>query len=191
MAAMRSATGGDEAHGGIQVLAPTCGARPFEASSQTMERTDKMTIATHALSQKDAAVVGQMREALKMVKGTVTGPHARPMFDDIMKEVAPADNIESEKGVVGGVPGLWVRPQSGPGDRAILYLHGGAYVVGSPPSRLQRPGRARHPADRIGWRFSRRRVGRCFRRSRMPTRRRARSSPYRPGPIWRSRAHPC
>jgi epsilon-lactone hydrolase len=97
-----------------------------------MERTDKMTIATHALSEKDAAAVGQMREALKGVKGTVTGPHARPMFDDIMKGVAPADNIESEEGVVGGVPGMWVRPQSGPGDRAILYLHGGAYVVGSP-----------------------------------------------------------
>ena len=72
-----------------------------------------MTIATHALSEKDAAVVGQMREALKGVKGTVTGPHARPMFDDIMKGVAPADNIESEQGFVGGVPGMWVRPQSG------------------------------------------------------------------------------
>jgi epsilon-lactone hydrolase len=91
-----------------------------------------MTTATHALSGKDEAAVGQMREGLKGVKGTVTGPHARPMFDEIMKGVAPADGIESDEGSVGGVPGIWVRPRSGPGDRAILYLHGGAYVVGSP-----------------------------------------------------------
>lgn len=90
-----------------------------------------MTIATHALSGKDAAAVRQMREGLKGVKGTVTGPHARPMFDEIMKGVAPVDGIESDEGSVGGVPGIWVRPQSGPADRAILYLHGGAYVVGS------------------------------------------------------------
>jgi hypothetical protein len=30
-----------------------------------MERTDKMTIATHALSEKDAAAMRQMREGLK------------------------------------------------------------------------------------------------------------------------------
>jgi monoterpene epsilon-lactone hydrolase len=92
---------------------------------------DEMTIATHALSQNDAAVMKRMREGLKGIKGTVTGPDGRPMFDEIMNRVVPADGIESEEGVVGGVPGIWVRPQSAPGDRAILYFHGGAYVVGS------------------------------------------------------------
>jgi monoterpene epsilon-lactone hydrolase len=91
-----------------------------------------MTITKHALSEKDAAVMRQIREGLKGVKGTVTGPDARPMFDEIMKRVAPADDIESEEGLVSGVPGMWVRPQSAPGDCAILYFHGGAYVVGSP-----------------------------------------------------------
>ena len=91
-----------------------------------------MTITKHALSEKDAAVMKQIREGLKGVKGTVTGPDSRPMFDEIMKRVAPADDIESAEGVVGGVPGIWVRPQPAPGDCAILYFHGGAYVVGSP-----------------------------------------------------------
>lgn len=91
-----------------------------------------MTIARHALSEKDAAAMRQIREGVKGLKGTVTGPTARPMYDEIMKGVAPADGIESEECVVGGVPGIWVRPQSGPSDRAILYLHGGAYVIGSP-----------------------------------------------------------
>jgi acetyl esterase/lipase len=91
-----------------------------------------MTIATHALSDKDAAAVRKIRESLDGVKGTVRGPQARPMYDELMKGVAPADGIESEEGFVAGVPGMWVRPQSGPTDRAILYFHGGAYVMGSP-----------------------------------------------------------
>lgn len=92
-----------------------------------------MTIKTHELSEKDAAVMAQMREGLKGVKGTFTGPDKRPVFDHIMNGFAPADGIESEEGLVGGVPGIWVRPRSGgSADRAILYLHGGAYVIGSP-----------------------------------------------------------
>jgi acetyl esterase/lipase len=31
-----------------------------------------------------------------------------------------------------GVPGEWHQPQGAPGDRAILYLHGGAWMIGSP-----------------------------------------------------------
>ncbi|TCU14822.1 acetyl esterase/lipase [Rhizobium sullae] len=84
------------------------------------------------MSEKDTAIMVQIREALKGIKGTATGPDARPMFDDVMKGVAPAEGIEDEEGIVGGVPGIWVRPRSGPDDRVILYLHGGAYVIGSP-----------------------------------------------------------
>jgi epsilon-lactone hydrolase len=103
-----------------------------ERPARESNEDEQMTIVTHALSEKDATTMRQIRESLKGIKGTVTGPQARPTFDEIMKGVAPADNIESEEGSVGGVPGMWVRPRSGPGDRAILYLHGGAYVVGSP-----------------------------------------------------------
>lgn len=91
-----------------------------------------MTIKTHGLSEKDAAVMVQIRAGLKGVKGTVTGPDARPMYDELMNGVVAAEDIESEEGLVSGVRGVWVRPRSGPRDRAILYLHGGAYVVGSP-----------------------------------------------------------
>jgi monoterpene epsilon-lactone hydrolase len=91
-----------------------------------------MTIATHPLSEKDAAVMVQIRAGLEGVKGTVRGPDARRSYDELMERVAPADGIESQAGVVGGVSGMWVQPTSGAADRAILYFHGGAYVVGSP-----------------------------------------------------------
>jgi cation diffusion facilitator CzcD-associated flavoprotein CzcO/acetyl esterase/lipase len=35
---------------------------------------------------------------------------------------------------LGGVPGLWVRPRRADGGAALLFLHGGAYVVGSSTS---------------------------------------------------------
>jgi monoterpene epsilon-lactone hydrolase len=91
-----------------------------------------MTITTHALSEKDTPVMVQIRAGLKGVKGTVRGPDARPSYDEIMGRVASADDVESEEDLVGGVTGMWVRPMSGPVDRAILYFHGSAYVFGSP-----------------------------------------------------------
>jgi acetyl esterase/lipase len=36
-----------------------------------------------------------------------------------------------EKAIVGGVPGEWQMPRVLTGNRAILYLHGGGYVIGS------------------------------------------------------------
>ena len=88
-----------------------------------------MIIVTHALSEKDATTMRQIRESLKGAKGTATGPQARPMFDEIMKGVAPADNIESEEGSVGGIPGMWVRPRSALSE--IRRPNAAAYRAGS------------------------------------------------------------
>jgi hypothetical protein len=49
-----------------------------------------MTIVTHALSEKDATTMRQIRESLQGIKGTATGPQASPMFDEVMKRVAPS-----------------------------------------------------------------------------------------------------
>jgi acetyl esterase/lipase len=42
----------------------------------------------------------------------------------------PAE-VEQESVDAGGVPGFWFTPPSPAADRAILYLHGGGYVMGS------------------------------------------------------------
>lgn len=44
--------------------------------------------------------------------------------------VIPAD-VQCEKVSAGGVPAEWVVAESADGARAILYLHGGGYVIGS------------------------------------------------------------
>jgi epsilon-lactone hydrolase len=42
-----------------------------------------------------------------------------------------ADDVEVEPVVVAGHPAEWVRAPGGDPDRAVLYLHGGGYVMGS------------------------------------------------------------
>jgi len=61
----------------------------------------------------------------------MSGPEARAPFDEMMEHVPDAAGVTYTQGVVGGVPGMWCRPQSARPDAVILYLHGGAYVLGS------------------------------------------------------------
>jgi epsilon-lactone hydrolase len=90
-----------------------------------------MTVFTHPLSTNDAAAMRQFRAAVKGAKGSINGPDARPMFDELMGHVIPAIGVTAEEATLGGVPGWWVRPARPAGGRAILYLHGGAYVLGT------------------------------------------------------------
>jgi monoterpene epsilon-lactone hydrolase len=41
------------------------------------------------------------------------------------------DGVEQTETLAGGVPGFWFTPKAARADRAILYLHGGGYVMGS------------------------------------------------------------
>jgi len=49
-------------------------------------------------------------------------------------------------GTVGGVPGWWLRPAGAPAAAAILYLHGGAYIVGSAAAYRNFVGQIAHSA---------------------------------------------
>ena len=48
-----------------------------------------------------------------------------------MTKTPAADGVSYEAAMAGGVPGWWCRPADAVVGAAILYLHGGAYVVGS------------------------------------------------------------
>ena len=50
--------------------------------------------------------------------------------DGFSANFPPPDGIAVERSEVGGVPGEWVTPPNA-GDRTIVYLHGGGYVMGS------------------------------------------------------------
>ena len=56
---------------------------------------------------------------------------ARDAFEAIFAEAPRPDSIRYEAAEVGGVRGLWARTDAPEGDRAIIYLHGGGFSVGS------------------------------------------------------------
>ena len=65
------------------------------------------------------------------MKGSVTGPSSREAFDELMEKTPSAEGMTYEEAEVGGVAGWWCRPDDAAAGAAILYFHGGCYVVGS------------------------------------------------------------
>jgi len=90
-----------------------------------------MTTVRHPLYDLDRAVLAAMRPTLAAAKGGVSGPQARAPFDALMDHVPAAAGVTSAAAEVGGVSGWWRRPEGAAAGAAILYLHGGAYIVGS------------------------------------------------------------
>lgn len=85
----------------------------------------------HQPTAKDLATVAAVRAQSAPFKGMMSGPQARGPYDDMIGAIPAAADVSYEKADVGGVSGFWCRPQTAIPDTAILYLHGGAYVLGS------------------------------------------------------------
>jgi epsilon-lactone hydrolase len=58
-------------------------------------------------------------------------PQARENFEAMLSGIPIPDDVKFEQAMLGGVPGRWSRTPEAFSDRVLLYLHGGAYVVGS------------------------------------------------------------
>ena len=74
-----------------------------------------------------------MRLTMKKKLGKSGDPAKERAFLDKMSAMS-SRRAPGKYDVVGGVPGEWQQAQLGSADNVILYLHGGAYVVGSPLS---------------------------------------------------------
>jgi epsilon-lactone hydrolase len=86
-----------------------------------------MTTIAKPLSTKDRETMAKIRAAAAPAKGVLE----RGDFDALMEHTPSASGVTYEAARVGGVPGWWCRPSEAAKSSAILYLHGGAYVVGS------------------------------------------------------------
>lgn len=87
-------------------------------------------VVVHPLSAADAKPRAALRSILAPHKGEVRGIAARATFDAILRATpAPAD-VEFVPDTIAEVGGVWCRPAN-PGDRTILWLHGGWFVSGS------------------------------------------------------------
>jgi acetyl esterase/lipase len=80
---------------------------------------------------RDRAAMLAMRAMIALQPAADLSPSGRPAFDELMSKTPAAEGVAYESANVGGVPGWWCRPNGAVPDAAILYVHGGAYVVGS------------------------------------------------------------
>jgi phosphinothricin tripeptide acetyl hydrolase len=58
----------------------------------------------------------------------------RAQYERAEKAFPVPTEVKIERVAAGAVPAVWIVPPSAAGGRAVLYLHGGGYVIGSPRS---------------------------------------------------------
>ena len=90
-----------------------------------------MTTTHHALAPEDRAPRAAFRALVGAAPRVQFVPAARPMFDELMGHTPAAPGVSYEEARVGGVLGWWCRPANALPEAAVVYLHGGAYVLGS------------------------------------------------------------
>ncbi|KXU87080.1 esterase [Caballeronia megalochromosomata] len=88
-------------------------------------------VVSHPLDPEDGKLTESMYAISGSGKGMRWGVEGRGVFDAIMERVLPYDSVTFESGSVGGIPGLWVKPENCRPDEAILHLHGGWFNFGS------------------------------------------------------------
>ncbi len=83
---------------------------------------------------KDRAALAQLFASAGDMQGQ-TIKQQREFFDGL-GDMLPrtSDRFEVEPAILGGIKGEWVRARGCRNDAALLYLHGGGYVIGSPRS---------------------------------------------------------
>ena len=78
----------------------------------------------------DRTKMAGIRAMLKLGPSLTGGPEGRAAYDDMLSKLDAATDVSFEPGIVGGVPGWWCHPAER-SNTALLYLHGGAYIVGA------------------------------------------------------------
>ena len=58
-------------------------------------------ITKHSLDPQDAITMAKLRPMLASTKGSVTGPAARPPFDELMEQTPPADSVARKRKLAG------------------------------------------------------------------------------------------
>lgn len=96
-----------------------------------------MTRPATAESAGQKIVAGILRATLKsfLKPGLRAGrpvPQQRRWLDAVSRVTLVPRGVSFTPDTLGGVPGEWVVPTGGHDERVVLYLHGGAYCVGSP-----------------------------------------------------------
>ena len=81
---------------------------------------------------KDRSIGALRRKLAERPDGaTAAIADLREEYDRAVEIFPLPDSVSLEAGTLGGVPGEWLRPEGADPTRALLYFHGGGYVLGS------------------------------------------------------------
>lgn len=91
------------------------------------------TMNTIPLAADEQAAERQLRDHFARFWSSHTNDDLRTTYETFIAGTPLAEGVELEEATGDGVRGWWVRPQGRmqPVESAILYLHGGAFVLGS------------------------------------------------------------
>ena len=90
-----------------------------------------MSTTYHREYPSDHTSMQAMRAELRLHPSFEFGPDARPVYDELIAKTPAALGVTYDAATVGGVTGWWCRTSDAVYGAAILYLHGGAYILGS------------------------------------------------------------
>jgi acetyl esterase/lipase len=90
-----------------------------------------MGIFRHDEHLLDRAAMLAMRGMLKVSAAPAIAPEGRAGYDELMARTPAPEGVTWTAGQAGGVLGWMCHPADAVPGRAILYLHGGCYVLGS------------------------------------------------------------
>jgi monoterpene epsilon-lactone hydrolase len=85
----------------------------------------------HPINAQDTAAMVAIRAIVEPNKGRLEGTAARVPFDSIMEHVAAPAAVTYETGHIGGIPGVWCRPENARPGQVVLHIHGGWFNWGS------------------------------------------------------------
>ncbi len=77
-------------------------------------------------------IVSYLRDNVNLDEPGLSALELRERMDSMTGSMPGPDGVTFEAVEVSGVAALWVRPDGAVSDAALLYFHGGGYVLGSP-----------------------------------------------------------
>jgi acetyl esterase/lipase len=83
------------------------------------------------MASEQFQMVLQMMKAMPKPETEPTVEQMRTQMEQALQMFPTPGGVVREQTTANGVPGEWVTAEGAAADRAILYLHGGGYVVGS------------------------------------------------------------
>jgi len=94
------------------------------------EKTDALELTQFPLDEQDAAALGPLYQRFKSFWADAS-EEPRAKFHRFIGATPSADGALFRPTDTPELPGIWCEPPSAAAERAILYLHGGAYTLGS------------------------------------------------------------